>query len=378
MNQATFPATVIDAGRTELQKLGTAEFTDEFVIHCMSIDQFKNDVDVWTLPEGFPTETLPKYRAKPNTSWPFATALGKAAAKQGKDGKQAFAPRTQEFKKLSRTKQIERVKAAARSAAADGRFSKDDIALRAGCTAQISNKILNRILKDAGFTINIVENFWGRDTMQKNHEMSRKQWESVKELFMDDEPLNRSTVLVSDDPAQSIPGSLDSDDHVANTADARPNDGNATDLDDNTALIEDLEAISARHIESTTKESLVNARVGQGLFRSQVLQLWGNCCAVTGSATLDVIRASHIKPWRKSTDDERLDPHNGLPLVASFDALFDAGLITFDSSGTLIVSPKLPIEERRKLNVEGSLRKRPSKGAADYLAYHRGNVFQSD
>ncbi|HEV2950111.1 MAG TPA: HNH endonuclease signature motif containing protein, partial [Gemmataceae bacterium] len=113
-------------------------------------------------------------------------------------------------------------------------------------------------------------------------------------------------------------------------------------------LAEDLITIAKRKgIESTTKEALINARVGQGLFREHVLQLWGNCCAVTRSLTLYAIRASHIKPWRESTDDERLDPHNGLPLVASLDALFDAGLISFESSGKMVVSSKLKTAERR-------------------------------
>ena len=58
----------------------------------------------------------------------------------------------------------------------------------------------------------------------------------------------------------------------------------------------------------------------------QVLKIWGNRCCVTGSTTLDAIRASHIKPWRRSSNQERLDPYNGLPLVATLDALFDAGM----------------------------------------------------
>ena len=141
-------------------------------------------------------------------------------------------------------------------------------------------------------------------------------------------------------------------------------------------LTEDLKSIQRQKIEATTKEALVNARVGQGLFRSQVLQLWGHCCAVTHSVTLDAIRASHIKPWRSSTDDERLDPNNGIPLVASLDALFDAGLISFESSGRMIVSSKLSTAERQIFGiVEEAMTKNPTEKAAEYLAYHRNDVF---
>jgi hypothetical protein len=117
------------------------------------------------------------------------------------------------------------------------------------------------------------------------------------------------------------------------------------------------------------KESLVNARIGQGPFREQVLQLWGRRCALTRSATLAAIRASHIKPWCDSTDEERLDPYNGIPLIASLDALFDAGLISFQSTGKLIVSAKLTTRERRIFGVgDGSLTIKPSPRLGRSLA----------
>ena len=65
---------------------------------------------------------------------------------------------------------------------------------------------------------------------------------------------------------------------------------------DASTLSEDLIAIARKKIDSTTKVALVNARVGQGFFRLQVLTAWDSRCAVSGSATLDAIRASHIKP----------------------------------------------------------------------------------
>lgn len=151
---------------------------------------------------------------------------------------------------------------------------------------------------------------------------------------------------------------------------ARPKTGEST-------LADDLQAIVRQKIEATTKEALVNARVGQGLFRKQVLANWGNACAVTGSCVLDAIRASHIKPWRNSTNEERLDSSNGIPLVASLDALFDAGLITFDETGNLLVSSRLSSTEQELFSVRGKrLRYMPSKNTKEFLAYHRTGVFR--
>ena len=143
-------------------------------------------------------------------------------------------------------------------------------------------------------------------------------------------------------------------------------------------LPQDVKKILSEEIETTTKVNLVNARVGQGKFRSEVLELWGNRCAVTESATCDAIRASHIKPWRCSTNQERLDSNNGLPLVANLDALFDAGLISFASSGAMIVSSVLSKSERQIFGVNSkSLTKTPPpQKTAEYLAYHRACVFR--
>ena len=142
-------------------------------------------------------------------------------------------------------------------------------------------------------------------------------------------------------------------------------------------LPDDLRSILKQNVEQTTKEALVNARVGQGKFRQQVLQLWHSKCCVTGSSTKDAIRASHIKPWSVSTNEERLDPHNGLPLTANLDALFDAGLISFEDSGALLVSSKLSDEERSIFGVSDcELTKTPSAETATYLAYHRQTRFQ--
>ena len=142
-------------------------------------------------------------------------------------------------------------------------------------------------------------------------------------------------------------------------------------------LADDLKYIEKKKIDLTTKYTLINARIGQGLFRSQVLGLWNDGCSVTRSKTLDAIRASHIKPWRDCSDQERLDPYNGLPLISSLDSLFDAGLITFDKHGNLLISKMLSKKEQDIFDVRSrKLTKCPNKQTAEYLLYHYNNVYK--
>ena len=141
-------------------------------------------------------------------------------------------------------------------------------------------------------------------------------------------------------------------------------------------LVPDIKSIISARVDATMKEILVNARLGQGAFRAQVLAYWDMQCCVTGTRTLDAIRASHIKPWRDSNDEERLDSKNGLPLVATLDALFDAGLITFSPDGRLLTSKLLSGKEKKLLKLNGlKLKRKPTKKTIDYLMYHHNMVY---
>lgn len=141
-------------------------------------------------------------------------------------------------------------------------------------------------------------------------------------------------------------------------------------------LADDIAETFASRRLGVDRQALINTRIGQGTFRTIVLRLWDYQCAVTGVSTLATIRASHIKPWSKSSKTERLDPYNGLPLVATLDALFDEGLITFNDRGLMLVSPQMPIDDAKVLGLANQrLRHRPHKRSKGFLQYHRDQVF---
>jgi HNH endonuclease len=141
--------------------------------------------------------------------------------------------------------------------------------------------------------------------------------------------------------------------------------------------VTDLNEINSRtNINRTTKEQLINARIGQGKFREDVLACWENRCAVTGTSVTAAIRASHLQPWKGSTDSQRLDPNNGLPLLATLDALFDRYLITFDKTGWLKLSAELSNLSsadlgRLGINDAMRLRRQLTDEQETFLALHR-------
>ncbi len=143
-------------------------------------------------------------------------------------------------------------------------------------------------------------------------------------------------------------------------------------------LAEDLTSIVEKatnpRVGSDVAQQIL-ARLGQGKFRADVLKDWNGACAVTGCTVLEVLRASHIKPWRDCDGLTKVNPRNGLPLVASLDALFDRGLITFSVNGYMLVSSGLDITQRNLLRVPTKLRRRPDAEQAKFLKYHRQKVF---
>ena len=129
------------------------------------------------------------------------------------------------------------------------------------------------------------------------------------------------------------------------------------------------------HLSATEKQSVTKARIGQGMFRQLLFEMWEGC-AVTDIRLPNVLRASHIKPWRFSTNSERLDPHNGLLLLPQYDQLFDKGLISFDENGTLMRSRAIEHIEARKLGIDVNDKLRAlSKRHQTFLDYHRTEVF---
>jgi HNH endonuclease len=130
-------------------------------------------------------------------------------------------------------------------------------------------------------------------------------------------------------------------------------------------------------LEVTEKEALVMSRRGQGQFKQNVSS-FERRCRVTQVDRPEHLRASHIKPWRDSSNQERLDGENGFLLTPSIDHLFDRGFISFEDSGRLLVSPvahKPALQRMGVLTVEtvnvGSFTSEQKK----HLDFHRNFVF---
>lgn len=126
-----------------------------------------------------------------------------------------------------------------------------------------------------------------------------------------------------------------------------------------------------KRLSETEKSQLIKARKGQGVYRKNVSGI-EKACRVTGTSDADFLIASHIKPWAKSENRERLDGSNGLLLAPHIDRLFDRGYISFEDDGGLILSKQLPEAVRLQWDVYQKSSPVPFSAAqVQYLNYHR-------
>lgn len=127
----------------------------------------------------------------------------------------------------------------------------------------------------------------------------------------------------------------------------------------------------------TEIETLIKARLGQGSFRRKLLKLYPSC-PLTGLDIEPLLIASHIKPWSVCNNKERLCRFNGLMLAPNIDRLFDNGLIKFETDGTIKISPKIDLENQKRLGISSDMKLKIRPKSKKYFEYHRNHVFQKE
>lgn len=126
----------------------------------------------------------------------------------------------------------------------------------------------------------------------------------------------------------------------------------------------------------------IKQRLHQTFFREAVLSSYNSRCCITGLPIPECLVAGHIIPWSVNIE-RRADPTNGICLSATFDRLFDAGLISIDKELHIQVSNRLCSLNDNAVNEfivsrNGQKIIPPSRffPDSDCLRWHREHVFQ--
>lgn len=151
------------------------------------------------------------------------------------------------------------------------------------------------------------------------------------------------------------------------------NDDNFFVSEDVKNLLEDEDVIS---LEKTEKEIIIKTRIGQSKLRDKLILL-KNKCELCSIDKKELLIASHIKPWSKSTKDERLDVNNVLLLCPLHDQLFDKGFISFDDDGKILISDEIKDGDLKDFNINLNMKINLTEKEKKYFKYHRENIFKN-
>lgn len=142
------------------------------------------------------------------------------------------------------------------------------------------------------------------------------------------------------------------------------------------SIVTEIKAVENDNtIKVTEKDSIVKSRLGQGVFRKELIEYWHGC-AISQCPLTWMLIASHIKPWRDADNQERLNAYNGLLLLPNYDKLFDLGYISFNQEGKIMCSRLLDKFDRETLGLTNDLHLvKIEEKHLKYLKYHNDNCF---
>jgi len=138
----------------------------------------------------------------------------------------------------------------------------------------------------------------------------------------------------------------------------------------------DSQIVERTDIGAVEQIRLLRSRRGQGVFKRNVM-LHEKGCRVTNVTDIRHLRASHIKPWSVSDDQEKLSGSNGLLLSPHIDHLFDEGWITFGDNEDILVSKKITpgLTSAWAIDVDHKIGKF-TDSQSEFLEFHRSKIFR--
>lgn len=116
-------------------------------------------------------------------------------------------------------------------------------------------------------------------------------------------------------------------------------------------------------------------RIGQQQLRRQLITKH-KCCQICGLDIVDLLIASHIKPWKDSDDKERLDINNGILLCPNHDKLFDKGFISFNDDGSIAISDLLKSRNLKIMGITEDISIYFNEDSKRYIKWHRQNCLK--
>lgn len=129
-------------------------------------------------------------------------------------------------------------------------------------------------------------------------------------------------------------------------------------------------------LTETESEAKTKVRLGKQKFRTELMGIWHKKCAICEIELPALLKASHAKPWKDSTESERLNKYNGILLCYNHAALYDEGFISFDGQGKIHISSQIPEVDYEKYAVHAKVKITRTEENKPYFKWHKRHLFR--
>lgn len=129
-------------------------------------------------------------------------------------------------------------------------------------------------------------------------------------------------------------------------------------------------------LTETESKAKTKVRLGKQKFRNELMDQWNGTCAICEIKLSALLKASHSKPWKDSTEAERLNRYNGLLLCRNHAALYDEGFIAFDGQGKIHISSQIPEEDYEKYAIHAKVKIVRMEENKYYFKWHKKHMLK--
>ena len=129
-------------------------------------------------------------------------------------------------------------------------------------------------------------------------------------------------------------------------------------------------------ISTAIHATQVKIRRSQQKFQQALVEKWQHQCALCNLDVPELLVATYAKPWKDCSHAERINPMNGLLLCANHSALYRSGLISFDGTGKIHISPELAEERYEKLFLTPKLKVHRDEQHKPFYKWHKKYLFK--
>jgi len=112
-------------------------------------------------------------------------------------------------------------------------------------------------------------------------------------------------------------------------------------------ISQDMEGSSQTNFTESDGQDVfrkIKTRQGQYKLRKALLHNYQSKCAMCNISNPKLLITSHIKTWKHSTPDERMNPSNSILLCNLHDGLFEYGFISLSDDYNILYSPTFDFE----------------------------------